>query len=297
MSSNTNINENTKETVAAVQPQAVQPQADLQITVADLQNNFEQFKFQFENYSTQSSWLCRPRTLHRKNNILKVFTEIKGLEPYQYSIFSTRYIPLFKDYQIRCFLYAFMFHLMRTVVTVGSITVPALLSIQTSSTGTNWLVWSISLAVTICNGVLTLFKVDKKYYFIHTTKSLLESEGWQYIALTGKYSHINDDSIKINSHSHQFPQFSYAVERIKMKQVEEEYYKAQETTGGSGANSNTKPNQGPTLNDMREMFHSVLIQSGYSPSSSGGASSEMKAWMDTVLDKTNKIIVPGSASK
>jgi virulence-associated protein VapD len=279
---------NSKETIVS------DPVPDVQLTITDVQNNLEQLKFQLEQ--NKYPYTCfRSRTT--KKNILKLFSELKGLELYQYDIFSIRYIPLYKEYQRRCTFYAIMFHLMRSVVTVGSITVPALLSLQTSSTstGTNWLVWAISLAVTISNGILTLFKVDKKYYFIHTTKSLLESEGWQYIALTGKYSHLNDDTAKQNNHANQFPQFSLAVEKIKMRQVEEEYYKSQETSGSTVASS-TRPNQGPSLNDMREMFHSVLIQTGYSPSPTGAASSEMKAWMETVLDKTNKIIVPKSTN-
>lgn len=275
------------------EPTPVNTTTDVQLTIMDVQNNLEQLKFQFEQ--NNNSLTCFRHRKPTRKNILKVFSELKGLELYQYDIFSIRYIPLYKEYQLRCTFYAIMFHLMRSVVTVGSITVPALLSLQTSSssTGTNWLVWAISLAVTISNGILTLFKVDKKYYFIHTTKSLLESEGWQYIALTGKYSHINDETIKQNSHAHQFAQFSFAIEKIKMRQVEEEYYKSQETSGSTVA-STTKP--GPSLNDMREMFHSVLIQSGYSPSPNANASSEMKAWMETVLDKTNKIIVGKSTN-
>jgi hypothetical protein len=74
----------------------------------------------------------------------------------------------------------------------------------------------------MCNGMITLFKVDKKYYFLNTTMERLRSEGWQYVGLTGRYSGSS------STHQNQFLTFTHHIEKIKMKQVEEEYYKMQE---------------------------------------------------------------------
>jgi hypothetical protein len=95
------------------------------------------------------------------------------------------------------------------------------------------------LLVTIFNGVLTLFKVDKKYYFLNTTMERLRSEGWQYFSLTGRY----DGRLLKNTtpnHQNQFIHFTHYVEKIKMKQVEEEYYKADEKIGQVPKNSNAQ---------------------------------------------------------
>jgi hypothetical protein len=78
-----------------------------------------------------------------------------------------------------------------------------------------------------------VFKLDKKYYSIHTTYEQLRSEGWQYISLTGRYSGRITLSGQSSTHENQFIYFCHIVEKIKMKQVEEEYYKlseSQETT-------------------------------------------------------------------
>jgi hypothetical protein len=147
------------------------------------------------------------------------------LEGHQRDIFHVRYIPLLRSYEARALLFAIIFHVSRTIVTVGSITVPALLSLQDVD---KWLTWSISLAVSICNGILTLFKIDKKYYSLHTTWHVLESEGWQYIALSGKYSHLKNEPQQQPTHKNQFSNFCLAIEKIKMSQVEEEYWKTQE---------------------------------------------------------------------
>lgn len=150
-------------------------------------------------------------------------------------ILLERFIPLMNEYEQRCYFFAVMFHCTRFIITVGSLIVPALLSIQYSTPGQvagtsefsyqiYWVTWVISLLVTISNGVLTLFKVEKKYYLLHTNLEHLRSEGWQFIGLSGRYSGFYTPNDK-PSHSNQFLFFCHTVEKIKMKQVEEEYFK------------------------------------------------------------------------
>jgi len=76
---------------------------------------------------------------------------------------------------------------------------------------------------------MSLFKLDKKYFFIHTTLELLTSEGWQYIGLSGRYS--PKDAIVQPTHENQFLVFFHMAEKIKMRQVEEEYWKFTDTAG------------------------------------------------------------------
>jgi hypothetical protein len=57
----------------------------------------------------------------------------------------------------------------------------------------------------------------------------LRSEGWQYFGLTGRYSgHLIGN--RQPTHQNQFVYFTHYIEKIKMKQVEEEYYKTDEKT-------------------------------------------------------------------
>ena len=154
-------------------------------------------------------------------------------------IIKERYVPLLETYERRCFRLAYAYHIARLLVTVGSLVVPALLSIQYTNTGTSstsysdpdsfsyriyWATWVLSLLVTTSNGIVSVFKLDKKYYFIHTTYEQLRSEGWQYVGLTGRYSGHGITP----THQNQFLTFTHHIEKIKMKQVEEEYYKMQE---------------------------------------------------------------------
>lgn len=170
-------------------------------------------------------------------------------------IIEERFINVLRIFETRCFRFAIMFHMLRIFVSIGSLIVPALLSIQYSDTSSSksitdpesfayeiyWATWVISLLVTTSNGVLTVFKIDKKYYYLHTTMEQLRSEGWQFIQLSGRYSGFYTPGTQ-PSHANQFVYFCHSVEKIKMKQVEEEYYKLIENYTNTEGQSGNKQN-------------------------------------------------------
>ena len=164
----------------------------------------------------------------RRENIIALFDSIQGITPLQKRLLKERYAGLFTDFQRRSKRFTALYYSLRIIVTVGSLLVPAFLSIQYTTLGNAeqtiyWITWLLSLAVTTSNGVYTLFKVDKKYYYLVTAFELLKSEAWQYLELTGKYaSKINGP---VSTHANQYIFFSHALEKHKLKQVEEEYYK------------------------------------------------------------------------
>jgi hypothetical protein len=183
----------------------------------------------------QRGWCGLSKSSRR---IVHLFEEIEGLTNFQKQSIIVRYISMLEDMRGRTKFHAIIFHTGRTVVTVGSLIVPAMMSIQYSQSGESdtidvstvvyWFTWCISLLVTTFNGILTLFKIDKKYYFLHTTLEQLKSEAWQYIHLSGKYAgHYTKGMIP--THSNQYVFFTHNLEKIKLKQVEEEYYKATDT--------------------------------------------------------------------
>jgi hypothetical protein len=200
----------------------------------------------------RGSWWCLTKYKDRSNfqNILQDL----DLSEVHKEIIRIRYLSILENFQRRSRNYSYIFFSGHFIVTVGSLFVPALLSIQNSdknySFGVNfsiqvyWTTFVISLLVTIFNGILTLFKVDKKHYFLNTTLERLRSEGWQYFSLTGRYSgHLIGHQKP--THANQFIYFTHYVEKIKLKQVEEEYYKAEEkppTTPNSNHSNNNANN-------------------------------------------------------
>lgn len=194
-----------------------------------------------------------------RSNFQNILLDL-DLSKVQKEIIKTRYLSIVENYQRRSRNYSYIFFSGHFIITVGSLFVPALLSIQNSDksflfTGDSfaaqvyWATFVISLLVTIFNGILTLFKVDKKYYFLNTVLEKLRSEGWQYFSLTGRYDGRLLKNEKPN-HRNQFVHFTHYVEKIKMKQVEEEYYKAEEKIGqvqGGNGQSNGQNGSGQEL--------------------------------------------------
>lgn len=183
---------------------------------------------------------------NKEIGLLREAIQVTTLTEQQKHTVSSRYLSLIDEYSGRVTRYSVSFNTLRIVITVGSLIVPALLSVQytagnvsssdaTMSAQMYWLVWNLSLFVTISNGIMALLKVDKKYFVLNTTYQHLLSEGWQFIHLSGKYSGFYTPSATA-SHQNQFIYFCNMVEKIRMKQVEEEYYKIDQAhSHGSGS--------------------------------------------------------------
>ena len=206
-----------------------------------------------QQFEPERSWLCC--TTFKDVSKFKAVIQHLELSLVQKEIIETRFLHILQNLQKRTRNHAIIYFVGHFIITVGSLFVPALISIQNSDKEyalTNgpfnvhmyWSTFAISLLVTMWNAVLTLFRIDKKYYFLNTILERLRSEGWQYMSLTGRYSgHLTPG--KKPTHQNQFIHFTHYVEKIKMKQIEEEYYRTDEkaqapTTGtatvtGAGA--------------------------------------------------------------
>jgi hypothetical protein len=181
---------------------------------------------------------------HNENQIGLVTEALNSLTlSYQKKLsIKHRFISLLEEYTYRSNRYSKAFHTLRIIISVGSLIVPALLSVQftggSSSSGSSstqvsasvyWVVWVLSLFVTISNALMTLMKIDKKYYTLHTTLHQIVSEGWLYIELSGKYSGYKTPG-EAPTHENQYVYFCQSLEKIRMKQIGDEYYKLTEAS-------------------------------------------------------------------
>ena len=160
---------------------------------------------------------------------------------------------------------------LRFVMTIGSILLPAILSIgqmdptklpKNFDTITYWTSWSLSLTITACNGFLQLFSLDKNYIAYSLVVEQLKTEGWQYFQLSGKYENAQN-------HGQAFKQFCKSVEGVKRKQIEQEY-------NGKGEDKKNKFNFSEELNKtLPQQFQPKQIEAPMTNPSST---------LDTLLD-------------
>jgi hypothetical protein len=123
---------------------------------------------------------------------------------------------------------------------------------------TFWSSWSISLLVTISNGFLQLFSLDKNYFNYSLVVEQLKTEGWQFFGLSGKYEEHDTHNKKA------YKEFCKAIENIKRKQVETEFQGKGNTTKKKPDNKND--NEKPLLDkdDDKKTNNKPLIKAGTS---------------------------------
>ena len=131
--------------------------------------------------------------------------------------FRTRYMDLVTRYRQKYKRINTFYNTLRITVMVGSIFIPALLTLQKDPTTiisetTYWVVFGLSLCVTLSNSLLELFNVSalNTKYWLHVHR--LETEGWQFLHLTEAYS-------KFDTVQDAFSKFSAKVEKLHLSLV------------------------------------------------------------------------------
>jgi hypothetical protein len=160
-----------------------------------------------------------------KDQVLDIINSLKLISDTDKSILKSRFLYEVLNYDARRNHTKKYYNGFRFIVTVGSILLPAILSIgqmdpeklpKNFDRFSYWASWTISLTVTVCNGFLQLFSLDKNYFEYAITSEQLKTEGWQYFQLSGKYEDYE-------SHGEAYRPFCKSIENIKRKQVEKEF--------------------------------------------------------------------------
>jgi hypothetical protein len=167
-------------------------------------------------------------TMSYQDDMSPMFDALTDLTLHQRETIKARYRFLTNEYRRRGRLYTALFYLLRITMTVGSLAVPALLSLKVAGPDAEsilyWFTWGISLAVTTSNGMMTLFKLDKRFFMLHAIAERIRTETWQYLALSGRYSgHYGNVR---PTHRNQYVFYCSHLEKIRMKHIEEEYIRA-----------------------------------------------------------------------
>ena len=160
-----------------------------------------------------------------KDQVLDIINSLQLSSETDKHILKSRFLYEVLNYDSRRNHTKKYYNSFRFIVTVGSILLPAILSIgqmdpeklpKNFDRFSYWASWTISLTVTACNGFLQLFSLDKNYFEYAITSEQLKTEGWQFFQLSGKYEDYED-------HEEAYRPFCKSIENIKRKQVEKEF--------------------------------------------------------------------------
>tara|TARA_B100000123_G_scaffold271144_1_gene250323 strand:+ start:2065 stop:2697 length:633 start_codon:yes stop_codon:yes gene_type:complete len=160
-----------------------------------------------------------------KSSITEIINEL-DLEPKQQKILQRRYLKELRLYSHKAKVTEFFYIFLSIFVTIATIILPALLSIQQIDYSDDkeeddefkkkvyWATWVISLLVTISNGLVQFLNLHNQFVSYNQTKEKMLSEGWYYFQLSGNY--------KNKTHKTGFIDFCEEIENIKKNQVEKE---------------------------------------------------------------------------
>lgn len=205
------------------------------------------------------------------DDLAVMFASLTELTEIQRKSLMERYGFLLREYRRRCRFFSFWFYFLRLTMTVGSLTVPAILSIQTTnqmSSATYWFTWALSLAVTTANGIMTLFKVDKRFFTLHATMERLRSETWQYLQLSGRYSGLLGTEGETATHANQYVYYCSQLERIHMMRVDDEYIRNSELESADNPHADRRNVSGAAST----MASNVAVPTPANPNRNGDSS-------------------------
>jgi hypothetical protein len=104
----------------------------------------------------------------------------------------------------------------RLITIIGGVLVPALVTLQLNGSATTpvtWTTFAVSLLVAISAAVEGFFRYGERWRHYRRTAELLNTEGWQFLRLTGHYRpHI--------AHGSAYPLFASRVEDILQQDVD-----------------------------------------------------------------------------
>ena len=111
------------------------------------------------------------------------------------------------------------YNVLRFIVTVGSMVLPTLQTIQSDPKVSSvddeifWAAIGTSLTVMIANGMIQMFQFDKKYVIYHLAVEKMKAIGWQWLERSGKYA-LNPDG-SMADYADNWAMFWNDLEKVK----------------------------------------------------------------------------------
>lgn len=183
---------------------------------------------------------------HKKSPILNQIKEL-DLSSQRKKIIEDRFLQQLQTYETKSKVAEFFYLFFSIFVTIATIILPALLSIQEVSysddpeidknfkTKIYWSTWVISLLVTISNGLVQFLNLHTQYITFSQTREKLLSIGWAYFELAKPF--------RGGTHESMFLDFMEAIDIIIKQQINQEMQFITENQDDKERKKSTVPNK------------------------------------------------------
>jgi len=167
---------------------------------------------------------CCVRRLNSETRV-KQFEDVINRLPiseYYQRLLLARFLTQVEYFEKWTFVANCRYNACRIVIGIGSMTLPSIQSIQSSEnirgyeTELFWISVVLSILVLIANSFIGLFSLDHKYHQYKSTLEKLNSAGWIYFELSGKYQLLGMD------HQSGIVEFFNEIETIKRMMYQNE---------------------------------------------------------------------------
>lgn len=157
--------------------------------------------------------LCNKKEKH--HNLEEIVDKL-DIEEIEKNVIKLRYINELNELKSNSTNSTCIYNISNFFLTTLSIILPGIMSIQKINTEYEdilfWSSWGMSLGITLLNGYIKLFKIDRNYYFYNYNYERHVSEGWNYIELGGVYN-------SKDTHQQAYKRFMSNVEQLKIENL------------------------------------------------------------------------------
>ena len=210
-------------------------------------------------------------------------------------ILENRYLCELVTYETKSKVAEFFYLFLSIFVTIATIVLPALLSIQEVSysddpeedknfkTKIYWSTWVISLLVTISNGLVQFLNLHTQFITFSQTREKLLSIGWAYFQLAKPF--------RGGTHESMFLDFMEAIDMIIKQQINQEMQFISENA------EDKDKNRKPSIPKVEDTFtvetekprHSILEMENISDKKSSNLQLQIKPKTQSNINKISKI--------
>ena len=233
-----------------------------------------------------------------KNKVLPIIQTL-NIEENKRKILLARFVEEVVLYDKKARVTEAFYMTFNLIITIGSVVLPALLSIQNVNFSDDeevdegyrdkiyWLSWSISLLISICNGLIQLLSLNKQYSSYILVREKLIAEGWKYFELCDEY--------KGKDHKFYFTKFCEEIENIKKSQTEREIVflnpKPNNPNTGTGEPPDGETDDSPEETDATDVppprFRAPAPPTTEPPVTENIGRRTLPVVPDTTIDETN----------